>query len=265
MILVTGAGGNVGREVVRELTAAGAPVRALSRDGGADLNEPASLRPALDGVRAVFLLPGFRDMPGLVAEFKGAGVERVVLLSGQAAVATDTGNAISRYMLRSETAVRESGLDWTFLRPAAFMSNTLRWLPQLTAGDVVRDAFGELPIATVDPADIAAVAATALLEPGHAGRAYALTGPQALRPGDRVRLLGEVLGRALRFEGWSDEEGWARMAENTPLEYVEAFFAFYRDHTIDETTVHPTVEQITGRPPRTFTQWATAHADGFRA
>jgi uncharacterized protein YbjT (DUF2867 family) len=125
MILVTGATGNVGREVMAALTAAGAPVNALPRTAGADLNEPVSLRPALEGVRAVFLLPGYRDMRGLAAEFARAGVERVVLLSGQAAVATDTANAVSAYMIDSETALRESGLAWTFLRPTAFMSNAL--------------------------------------------------------------------------------------------------------------------------------------------
>ncbi|MEV0310274.1 NAD(P)H-binding protein [Nonomuraea fuscirosea] len=263
MILVTGATGNVGRELVARLTSAGVPVRALSRAAGADLNEPASLRPALDGVQGVFLLPGYRDMAGLTAELARAGVERVVLLSSQAAVATDTGNAVSAYMIDSETAVRESGLAWTFLRPAAFMSNTLRWLPQLRTGDVVRDAFGDVPIASVDPADLAAVAAEALLEPGHEGRAYSLTGPEALLPADRLRILARALGRELRFEALTDEEAWEQMSATTPIEYVRAFFSFYRDHTIDETTVHPAVEQLTGRPPRTFAQWSAAHVSDF--
>ncbi|MEV8436016.1 NAD(P)H-binding protein [Actinosynnema sp. NPDC051121] len=173
MILVTGATGNVGREVVQALADAGAPVRALVRrtsdlpvaQAVGDLDDPASLDAALGGVRGVFLLPGYRDMPGLLAGFAAAGVERVVLLSSQAAVATDTANVVSAYMIDSETAVRESGVDWTILRPAAFMSNALRWLPQLRTGDVVSDAFGDVPIAVVDPADIAAVAAEALLEP----------------------------------------------------------------------------------------------------
>ncbi|NUT92827.1 MAG: NAD(P)H-binding protein [Saccharothrix sp.] len=272
MILVTGATGNVGREVVRALTGAGAPVRALVRAPGdlpveqvvGDLDEPGSLDTALDGVRAVFLLPGYRDMPGVVDRFVRAGVERVVLLSSQAAVATDTDNVVSGYMTASETAVRESTVDWTVLRPAAFMSNALRWLPQLRVGDVVADAFGDVPIATVDPADIAAVAAKALLEDGHAGKAYSLTGPEALLPEDRLRILGRALGRDLRFEALDDDRAREQMNATTPPEYVKAFFSFYRDKTIDETTVHPTVEQVTGRPPRTFEQWATAHAADFR-
>jgi uncharacterized protein YbjT (DUF2867 family) len=291
MILVTGATGNVGREVVRALAEAGAPVRALAGRGavralaeagapvralartvgssdvewaGGDLNDPASLRPALTGVRSVFLLPGYRDMSGLLAETARAGADHVVLLSSQAAVATDTGNVISEYMIRSETAARESGLAWTFLRPTAFMSNTLRWLPQVRSGDVIRDAFADLPIASIHPADIAAVAARALLTPGHEGRVHTLSGPRALLPADRVRLLGRALGRDLRFEGLSDDEAWTVMSATTPVEYVKAFFGFYRGNTIDETTVHPTVEEITGQPPRTFAQWADEHAEKFR-
>ncbi|MBG0827778.1 NAD(P)H-binding protein [Planomonospora sp. ID67723] len=274
MILVTGATGNVGREVLRALVRAGAPARALLRTEGedvagveqvtGDLNEPASLEAALTGVRAVFLLPGYRDMPGLAAEMTRAGVEHVVLLSSLAAMATDTDNAVSEYMIRSETAVRESGLAWTFLRPSAFMSNTLRWTAQLRAGDIVRDAFGDVPTASIDPYDIAAVAVRALLAPGHEGRIHLLSGPHPLLPADRVRVLGQVLGRDLRFEGLSDEDARAQMSATMPAAYVEAFFGFYRDGTIDEATVRPGVHEITGRPPRTFAQWAAGQADAFR-
>ncbi|MEV4166425.1 NAD(P)H-binding protein [Nonomuraea dietziae] len=272
MFLVTGATGNVGSEVMQALRLAGAPVRALVRAPDdlpveqvvGDLDRPDSLAAALAGVRGVFLLPGYRDMAGVTAELAKAGVERVVLLSSQAAVATDTANPISAFMIASEAAVRGSGLAWTILRPAAFMSNTFRWLPQLGQGDLVRDAFGDVPIASIDPADIAAVTAKALLEPGHEGRAYSLTGPEALLPADRLRILGRALGRRLRFQALTEEEAWVQMSATTPTEYVKAFFSFYRDRTIDETTLHPTVEQVTGRPPRTFDQWATTHAWRFQ-
>ncbi|MEV4064368.1 NAD(P)H-binding protein [Nonomuraea dietziae] len=272
MFLVTGATGNVGSEVMQALRLAGAPVRALVRAPAdlpveqvvGDLDRPDSLAAALAGVRGVFLLPGYRDMAGMTAELAKAGVERVVLLSSQAAVATDTTNPISAFMIASEAAVRGSGLAWTILRPAAFMSNTFRWRPQLGQGDLVRDAFGDVPIASIDPADIAAVTAKALLEPGHEGRAYSLTGPEALLPADRLRILGRALGRRLRFQALTEEEAWAQMSATTPTEYVKAFFSFYRDRTIDETTLHPTVEQVTGRPPRTFDQWATTHAWRFQ-
>lgn len=272
MILVTGATGNVGGEVVRALVRAGEPVRALVRAPAdlpveqtvGDLNEPDSLASALDSVRGVFLLPGYRDMPGLLARMRQAGVERVVLLSSPASVATDTRNAISEFMIRSETAVRESGLAWTFLRPNAFMSNALRWLPQLRAGDVVKDAFGDVAIASVDPYDIAAVAVRALLDPGHAGSVHELSGPQQLRPAERLAVLAKVLHRDLRFQALTDEEARADMTGRVPKEYIDAFFSFYSDGTLDESRIHPTVEKVTGHPPRTFEQWAEAHADDFR-
>ncbi|MEU6592117.1 NAD(P)H-binding protein [Streptomyces sp. NPDC046881] len=274
MILVTGATGNVGGEVVQALARAGEPVRALVREPAdvpadqvaGDLNEPDSLGPALDGVRGVFLLPGYRDMRGLLARMRGAGVERVVLLSSFAAVATDTDNVLSEFMIDSETAVRESGLAWTVLRPNAFMSNALRWLPQLRAGDVVRDAFGAVPVASVDPYDIAAVAARALLDPGHEERIHPLSGPEPLLPAERLAVLAEVLGRDLRFHALSDEEGRADMAAaGVPEPYIRAFFGFYGDGTLDESRVYPTVERLTGSPPRTFHQWATAHRAKFTA
>ncbi|MEQ4722025.1 NAD(P)H-binding protein [Nonomuraea sp. B19D2] len=271
MILVTGATGNVGGEVVHALARAGQPVRALVREPAdlpveqavGDLDQPGSLAAALDGIRGVFLLPGYRDMPGLLAQLRQAGVERVVLLSSLATVSTDTRNAVSQYMIRSETAVRESGLDWTFLRPNAFMSNALRWLPQLRAGDVVADAFGDVPIASVDPYDIAAVAVRALLDPGHEGRIYPLSGPERLLPAQRLAVLADVLGRDLRFHALSDEEARADMVGRVPEEYIRAFFSFYSDRTLDESQIYPTVEKVTGTPPRTFRQWALAHRAAF--
>jgi uncharacterized protein YbjT (DUF2867 family) len=276
MYLVAGATGNVGGELVRALAEAGAEVRALSRDpsrvtppAGAqavagDLNRPETLAGPLKGVRGAFLLSGYADMPGLLAEIRRAGVDRVVLLSGTSALGGDMSNAVSRYMIVSEAAIRESGVPWTILRPAGFMSNALQWAPQLRAGDVVRAPFADVRVATIDPYDIAAVAAAALLSGGHDGGAYQLTGPEPLLPADRVAVLAEVLGRELRFEAQSNDEARAEMIAEMPAEYVDAFFSFFVEGTLDESKVLPTVEEILGRPPRTFGQWAVAHADAFR-
>jgi uncharacterized protein YbjT (DUF2867 family) len=203
-------------------------------------------------------------MPGTLAEARRAGVERVVLLSGSSVVGGDMSNAISRYMILSETAVKESGVPWTFLRPSGFMSNTLQWVPQLQAGDVVRAPWADVRVASIDPYDIAAVAMQALLSAGHEGRAYRITGPESLLPADRVQILSKILDRDLRFEGQSDDEARAEMSAAMPAEYVDAFFSFYSDGTLDESPVLPAVREITGRPPRTFEQWATAHAAAFR-
>jgi uncharacterized protein YbjT (DUF2867 family) len=274
MFLVTGATGNVGSELVGALVATGTPVRALVRRPGAalpsgaepvlgDLNEPDSLTDALAGVTGLFLLPGYADMPGLLARARDAGVERVVLLSGGSAAHEDLDNAVSRYMTLSERAARTSGLQWTFLRPRAFMSNALRWLPQLQAGDTVQAQFPKVAVACVDPVDIAAVAAKALTG-GHEGRIYELTGRDALRPADQVAVLARVLGRDLQCVELSDDETRAAMEEaKMPPEYIEAFFSFYVDGTLDETTVHPDLPAVLGRPARTFEQWARAHIGDF--
>jgi uncharacterized protein YbjT (DUF2867 family) len=274
-ILVAGATGNAGGAVVRALLAAGEEVRALVRPGSqsavpagaeavsGDLNRPESLREPLRGARAVFLLAGYDRIEDSLSEMRRAGVERVVLLSSSSVPGGDMTNAVARYHILSERAVRESGLGWTFLQPNSFMTNTLQWLPQLRAGDVVRAPFADVAVATIDPDDIGAVAARALATPAHEGRAYRLSGPESLRPADRLRILGDVIGRALRFEAQSDEEARAEMSATMPREYVDAFLSFFADGTLDESQVLPTVEEVTGRPPRTFREWVAAHRDSF--
>jgi uncharacterized protein YbjT (DUF2867 family) len=274
MLLVSGATGNVGGELVRVLAAAGQPVRALARGAApaglpagveaatGDLDRPESLAGALRGVSGVFLLPGYADMPGLLEVIQQAGVERVVLLSGSSADG-DPGNAITAYMAASEAAVRGSGLPATILRPSGFMSNTLQWAPQLASGDVVRAPFASVAVAMIDPRDIAAVAALALTGRDHEGRTYRITGPHALRPTGRVRILATVLGRELRFEAQPDDEARREMEAAMPRKYVDAFFNFNVEGALDQSVVLPTVGQLTGRPPGTFEQWARAHADAF--
>jgi len=275
VILVTGATGNIGGELVRALAAAGQRVRALTRDGASadlpsgvtqvagDLNKPESLRDALAGVNGMFLLPGYQGMARTLAQAREAGVAHVALLSGNSAGSGDTSNAVSAYMIESEATVRESGLDWTIVRPFGFMSNTLQWIPQLQAGDVVTAPFADVPVAMIDPFDIAAVLALALTAAGHAGQIYPVTGPESLRPADRVRILAGVLGRDLTFRAQPDDEARAEMSAAMPQKYVDAFFSFYVDGTLDESGPLPTVAELTGRAPRTFGQWARAHAAAF--
>jgi uncharacterized protein YbjT (DUF2867 family) len=273
VILVTGATGNIGSELVTALAEAGEQVRALSRDGKAvtgaepaagDLNKPDSLRNALSGVRGMFLLPGYEGMTETLAVAREAGVEHVVLLSGNSAGSADLSNAVSRYMIESETAVRESGLAWTIVRPFGFMSNTLQWVPQLRAGDVVRAPFADVRIAMIDPYDIAAAAAVALTSPGHESQVYAVTGPESLRPQDRVRVLGAVLDRGLELQAQPDDEARAEMSAAMPSAYVDAFFSFYVDGTLDESTPLPTIAELTGRAPRNFERWVRTHVSAFR-
>jgi uncharacterized protein YbjT (DUF2867 family) len=143
------------------------------------------------------------------------------------------------------------------------MTNTFQWTPQLRQGDVIRAPFSDVSVATIDPDDIGAVAAVALTSDAAEGRAYRLSGPESLSPADRVAILAEVLGRSLRFEAQTNDEARAEMSAAMPAEYVDAFFRFFVDGDLDESAVLPTVQEVTGRPPRSFEAWARAHAGAF--
>jgi uncharacterized protein YbjT (DUF2867 family) len=275
MILVTGASGHVGSELVGLLADRRRPVRALVRDGGryqpppgvevveADLNRPGDLSGVFGGVTGMFLLGGFADMPGLLARAGAAGVRHVVLLSSRSVIGGSPTNAVVKMHLGSEAAVRASGIDWTVLRPSGFMSNTFEWRDQLRAGDVVRAPFADVPIAVIDPYDIASVAAAVLTGAGHAGQSYSLSGPAALRPADRVAILATVLRRPLRFLAQTDDDARAEMSRTTPSEFVDAFFRFFAEGEFDDAPVLGTVQDLTGVPARTFQDWVVAHSEAF--
>jgi uncharacterized protein YbjT (DUF2867 family) len=278
MIVVTGATGNVGSEVVAALAQRGLPARAVVRDRDAaaarmpsgvevvqgDLELPESLTPGLRDADSVFLLGGWSDMPGLLRRVADAGVGHVVLLTSRCVIGGQPTNAITRMWLDSEAAVHDSGVPWTFLHPSGYQSNALRWLPQLSEGDVVRAPWGEVPVAAIDPTDIAAVAATVLADPAaHAGRAHELSGPEPLTPGAQVATLADVLGRRLRYEPVTDEDAKAEMADTTPPPYIDAFFRFYSEGEFDDSRVVGTVEELAGRAPRRFEEWARDHVAAF--
>jgi len=275
MILVTGATGNVGSELVRALSARGARGQALVRrdvplpDGfqalRGDLNDSSSFIPVLDDVEAAFLLSGYRDMAKTVDGLKSAGARRIVLLSSSAAPSGDRSNAVAAYHIESEDIVRSSGIPFTFLQPNSFMSNTLQWASDVRAGTTVRAPFAEVGIATIDPFDIAAVAAEALTSSDHEGRSYRLSGPEVLRPADRMAILNEVLGTAVELVAQSDEEAEAEMRASMPGPYVDAFLDFFVAGTLDESHVLPTVQDVLGRAPRSFAQWVEAHRNAFAA
>jgi len=275
MILVTGATGNIGSELTRTLAARGEAVRVLARKPGqaafpagvqaamGDLEDPGSLTPALDGADQVFLLGGFAT-PDVLRRIRAAGAGHVVLLTSRCVIGGNPQNAVTRMWLDAEAAVRDSGVDWTILRPSGFQSNALRWLPQLREGDVVRAPWPAVPIAAIDPADIAAVASAVLTRPGHADEALTLSGPEPLTPGEQVATLGRALRRPLRYEPLSDDEARASMAaDGTPASLIDAFFRFFSAGEFDDSAVTTTVHEVTGRPPRTFDHWTQTHTDLF--
>lgn len=271
-VLVTGATGNAGGAVVQALAASGIAGRALMRKEVAlptgiepvygDLNQPESFVDALSGVSGIFLLSGYDRVEELLANAVAAGVRKVVLLSSSSLDSTDTANAIAAYHHAAEEAVKASGLEWTFLRPNAFMSNTLRWLDQLRAGDVVRVQFPEVAISTIHPLDIADVAVRAFTE-DHGGVIHRLTGPVALTPPEQVEILGEAIGRGLTAYPMSLSETHAELNATMPPQYAAAIESFYADGIIDETSVNDTVASVTGHPARTLPDWTRENASLF--
>jgi uncharacterized protein YbjT (DUF2867 family) len=233
----------------------------------ADLSAPETLPAALDGVRKVFLMS---DAPRK-AEYEGnfarvalqAGVEHIVQLSSMAAV-EDPGGTLGRWHVEGETAVREVGVPTTVVRANGFMSNALRWAGSVRDEGVVRAPLPHVRSADIDPRDIAAVAVAALLEDGHEGAVYDVTGPQPLTPVDSVRILGEVLGRDLRFEEVPVAAARAAMVRHIPAEVVDAVLGARAKASPVRARPLPTVKEVTGRPPRSFAEWADDHADAFR-
>ena len=133
----------------------------------------------------------------------------------------------------------------------------------LASLESVREPFADLPVAVIDPFDIGAVAARALTEQEHAGHSYRLTGPQALRPAERLAVLGAARGRPRRLVPQPDDAAREAMSANMPTPLVDAFFAFSRGGTYLDDKVGPTTASLLGRPPRTFRDWAHAHTGDF--
>lgn len=286
MFLVTGATGNIGGKVLSRLHAAGHKVRALTRDPArarlpegvdvvaADLGDPGTLPAALDGVHKVFLMSLGHNKSthdaNLVAAARRAGVAHIVQLStlGVEEVAEEDDTPLGRWHRMAEQALTGSGVGWTILRPNGFMTHALGWAPAIRAASVVRSPIADLAEALVAPEDVADVAVRALTRDGHEGRAYALTGPEALTTREQVEVLGEVLGRPLRFEQISLAEHHAAMAARYSPEtadgVVKALRAALESGDDFRGRVFPGVPQVLGAPGRTFRQWATEHADAFR-
>ncbi|GAA3258710.1 NAD(P)H-binding protein [Nonomuraea helvata] len=273
MILVTGATGKVGHNVVRQLLDAGEKVRAITRhpesaglpDGvevlPGDLTRPETLPAALRGVEQAFLFPVFGSLDDFLRIGKESGLEQVVLLSS-AAVTSLTPNWIGDRHLECERAVEESGLSWTHVRPGMFMANDLAWAAQIATGDVVRAPYGGAAAAPIDERDIAAVAVRALLD-RQVGEAHLIGGPESLTQIERVRILGEAIGRELRFEELSREQARERMIGQFPPQVADLLLDALASAVGRPAEVLPTVEKVTGRPAHTYAQWAAHHADDF--
>ncbi|MFF0456490.1 SDR family oxidoreductase [Nocardia africana] len=284
-VLVVGARGRVGRSVVRSLVSCGQTVRALTRHPNrmpatpnvevveGELFDMRSLRSALAGVRRVFLLwpfPG-ADHAAAVIDTIAETASRCVLLSsglvGDNGCTALRGLTVAEGHTVAERLIQQVGMEWTILRPASLMANNARWAAQLTSGDTVCGTYGDLPMAPVHEADVAAVAVHALLGDGHHQRRYHLTGPEVLTQKQQLSLLGRHLKRALRWK--------------------EITLAEYREHLLATRLLHPdcveavlrahsemaaggpvrlttAVSTVTRRPPCAVEDWVRENAWRFR-
>ncbi|MEU6354578.1 NAD(P)H-binding protein [Streptomyces sp. NPDC047072] len=277
MILVTGANGNVGNPLLRELHARReGPLRGLTRDVAradfpagveaveGDFAEPETLKPALDGVRSLFLGPRLGPDTGIVDAARMAGVRHVVLVTSLTVQShPHLGPALEFRAV--EKLLRDSGMDWTILRPTQFASNALMWAPQIRENATVRAPFADTGLPTIHPADIASVARVALTEPGHHGQTYALTGPEPVTPRQQAETIAAALGREVPFMEIDRQEAHAQIAAFFGAEAADAVLDVTGGDVNDELLrVRDTVSQVAGTPARTFGQWVAENVALFR-
>ncbi|MEV4074877.1 NAD(P)H-binding protein [Nonomuraea fuscirosea] len=269
--VVFGARGNVGRHVTAGLTASGVPVRLTSRTPdashmAADLDVPEMLPAALEGASQVFLYAKPAGIEGFVTAARSAGVRHVVLLSSGAVVQPGADhNPIARDHRIVESALEESGLSWTFIRPGMFATNTRWWWTRaIKGGEPVRLPYPEAMTAPVSERDMAALAVKALTERGHGRQAYTLYGPQALTLREQVGHIGTAIGRKIPIEVVTPEQARADLGRTMPAMGVEAIMRAWAAgvETVPETSV--IIEKLTGRFAQTFAEWARDHAADFR-
>jgi len=281
-VLVTGATGRVGRMVVDLLADAGLPVRALTRrpeeaalPAGVevvtgDLTVPESLDAALRGVDAVFLVWTVPPATApAVVERIATYARRVVFLSAPHRTPHpffQQPNPMAALYTEIERLIVGSGLESTIIRPGMFASNALLWWAPAIRGDgVVRWPYGAAETAPVDDRDVAAVAARTLYQDGHAGGDYVLTGPESLSQTEQVRIIGDVLGRPIQFVELSPDEFRRATQGSWPRPAVDMLLAAWGATMGRPALVTSTVSDVLGSPARSFRQWATDHADAFRA
>lgn len=277
MMLVTGATGNVGSALLKELHACGAgPLRGLTRDAAravfpegveaveGDFADPASLKAALDGVRSLFLLSRRGPDADILAAARQAGVAHVVLVSSITAL-THPHLGPAAENLAVEQLLKESGMAWTILRPTQFASNCLMWAASVRAHETVLAPYADTGLPTIHPSDIASVARVALTEPGHHGQTYALTGPERVTPRQQVAAIAAALEREVPFAEISRRKAHGTWAAVLGAEAADAVLDITGGDVNDAIqAVRTTVTDITGSPARPFRQWAEENAAAFR-
>ena len=280
-VLVTGATGQVGSEVVSQLLGSGCRIRAMTRDPRSarlpkevevvrgDFSAPDALDVCLNGIDSVFLVwmaPLAAAAPAL--ERIAAHARQIVLLTSPHRTPHpffQQPNALRAIHAGVEQLIESSALRWTFLRPGPFAINCRNWwAPQLHNGDVVRWFYADAATAPVHERDIAAVAVRALCDEGHDSREYVLTGPQSLTQREQVDIIGDVIGRPLHFEELSREAAREHMlAMMFPPAAADMLLDAYAAAVGLSALVTSTVAEITGVPAHSFGRWVGDHGGDF--
>ena len=278
-VLVIGASGTIGREVVAQLSRLGVAVRGLSRHPTsiappnveyvqADLTVPDTLDPALGGIETVFLVwtaPPAAFTAALDRITKYA--RRIVYLSAPLHTPHpffQQPNPSRATSENFERLIENSGMEWTFLRPHIFAANALGWWgPQIRAAEPVRWPYLRTETAPIDERDIAAVAVRTLTEPGHAGAGYVITGPQSLTQFEQISTIGKVLGRSLEIEEIAPGEARELPVWRASPAVINMLLDAWAAAQGQPAYLTRTVEEITGRPAAAFAEWARHHAAAF--
>jgi uncharacterized protein YbjT (DUF2867 family) len=280
MILITGASGNVGREVLRQTAAAGAKVRAAYQSAAkaadaprgveiatVDYNRPETLRAALDGVERVFLVgPPTADLVALernavdvIAQSDVSCVVKLSAMGGRGAI-------FPGQHADSEDYIRSTGVPYTFLRPNGFMQNLINFSAStITSQNAFYGSEGEGRVSLIDIRDIAAVAVKTLTEDGYEGEALTLTGPEAVSNQEVARTLSDTLGREIRFINLPpDQFKQALISAGVPEWSANALVdlqRFYREG--NAATVTDDVERVLGRKPIALAQFVLEYRSAF--
>jgi uncharacterized protein YbjT (DUF2867 family) len=275
-ILVTGATGNVGRHLVDRLIHAGARVRALTRNPAAaslpdsveviqgDLECPETLAPAFENVERMCLFPVPATATAVAEMAKKAGVRRIVTLSSASAPWEAKYHPRGLYFLFVERAVEASGVEWTHVRPVGLMLSTQGWAETIRAEGVVRAPYGAAAYPHVHEADVAEVAAAALLGDGHAGKKYTVSGPEPITQIEQARAIGAAIGREIRFEELTPEQARKLWSPFMPEAEIDTELMILGESVDKPQKVWKTFEQVIGHPGRNYAQWAADHANDFR-
>jgi uncharacterized protein YbjT (DUF2867 family) len=283
MILVTGGTGLIGSEVLRLLSSAGVPARALVRNPGrvrtlpgitwisGDLAAPETLSSAFAECTKLFLLTGNSEHASelqrhAIAAARQAGVTHVVKLSAFGA-SPHSNSMIGRMHYQIEQELQKVGLPWTMLRPHHFMQNLLSQADNIIDNGVVYSSSGDGKIPFIDTRDIAAVVVVTLTEPGHTGKKYVITGGEALSYRQATGILGEAIGRPLRFIDEPFDEARARLTRaGQPSWLIDSLLAIaaYQRAGGPTETITSVVADLTGTPPRTFAAFARDYAAAFQ-